>query len=94
MSRLKKLKIENIKNANELLEKGHATQYPSQEPVVLKPSGNVTKASKSFINKMNNLNEADEFQKRQDRLTPGKNPEEFYGDGSLDRLRNMGVEKV
>ena len=28
-----------------------------------------------------------DFQKRQDRLTPGKNPEEFYGDGSLDKLR-------
>jgi len=26
------------------------------------------------------LNEADEFQKRQDALTPGKNPDAFYGD--------------
>tara|TARA_B110000196_G_C20695500_1_gene452793 strand:+ start:73 stop:462 length:390 start_codon:yes stop_codon:yes gene_type:complete len=34
------------------------------------------------------LVEQDEFQKRQDRLTPGKNPDEFYGDGSLDKLRN------
>ena len=29
----------------------------------------------------------DEFQKRQDALTPGKNPDYFYGDGSLDKLR-------
>ena len=34
------------------------------------------------------LVEQDDFQKRQDRLTPGKNPDEFYGDGSLDKLRN------
>ena len=29
------------------------------------------------------LNEADEYQKRQDALTPGKNPGAFYGDDSL-----------
>jgi hypothetical protein len=34
-----------------------------------------------------NLTEQDEFQKRQDALTPGKNPDYFYGDGSLDKLR-------
>jgi PDZ domain-containing secreted protein len=33
------------------------------------------------------LNEADEFQKRQDALTPGKNPDAFYGDDQLNRLR-------
>ena len=29
------------------------------------------------------LTEEDEFQKRQDRLTPGKNPDEFYGKDSV-----------
>ena len=29
------------------------------------------------------LTEEDEFQKRQDRLTPGKNPDEFYGKDSI-----------
>ena len=29
------------------------------------------------------LNEEDEFQKRQDALTPGKNPDAFFGDDSL-----------
>ena len=29
------------------------------------------------------LTEEDEFQKRQDRLTPGKNPDEFYGNDSV-----------
>jgi hypothetical protein len=57
MSRLKKLKLENIKKANELLDKGHTLQYPSQEQVELKPSDNVTNSSKSFVNKMNNLKE-------------------------------------
>tara|TARA_R100001377_G_C3129800_1_gene88900 strand:+ start:26 stop:646 length:621 start_codon:yes stop_codon:yes gene_type:complete len=33
------------------------------------------------------LTENDEYQKRQDALTPGKNPDAFYGDGSLDKLR-------
>ena len=40
------------------------------------------------------LTEQDEFQKRQDRLTPGKNPEEFYGDGSLDKLRQTSQESM
>ena len=31
------------------------------------------------------LVEQDDYQKRQDRLTPGKNPEEFYGSDSLNR---------
>mgnify|MGYP003665234324 CR=1 FL=1 len=57
MSRLKKLKIENIKKANELLDKDHTSQYPRQEQVELKPSYNVTSSSPSFINKMNNLKE-------------------------------------
>ena len=33
--------------------------------------------------KQRNLTEQDEFQKRQDALTPGKNPDAFYGDDSL-----------
>ena len=61
MSRLKKLKLENIKKANELLDKGHISQYPSQEQLELKPSDNVTNSSKSFINKMNNLKEEEDL---------------------------------
>tara|TARA_R110002020_G_scaffold17951_1_gene63486 strand:- start:168 stop:737 length:570 start_codon:yes stop_codon:yes gene_type:complete len=29
------------------------------------------------------------WQKRQDDMTPGKNPDAFYGDGSLDKLRDL-----
>ena len=57
MSRLQKLKLENIRKANELLENGHNKQYPPQE-VVLKPSDNVINNSPSFINKMNGLKES------------------------------------
>ena len=56
MSRLQKLKIENIKKANELLENGHNKQYPPQV-VILKPGENVTNSSNSFVNKMSNLKE-------------------------------------
>ena len=54
MSRLQKLKLKNIKKANELLENGHNTHHPPQE-IILKPSENITKNSSAFINKMNNL---------------------------------------
>ena len=30
-----------------------------------------------------------DYEKRQDALTPGKNPEAFYGDDSLDKLRKF-----
>ena len=63
MSRLQKLKIENIKKANELLDNGHNKQYPPQV-VILKPSGNVTNNTQSFVNKMNSLNEDEEFVSR------------------------------
>ena len=56
MSRLQKLKLENIKKANALLDKGHTTKYPPQD-IKLKPSGNVTQNPQSFTNKMNNLKE-------------------------------------
>ena len=56
MSRLEKIKLENIRKANELLDSGHAKKYPNKE-VILKPSDNVTSNSPSFINKMNNLKE-------------------------------------
>jgi adenosine/AMP kinase len=56
MNRLEKLKLENIRKANENLEKGHTKQYPPEE-IVLKPSENVTNSSPSFVNKMNKLNE-------------------------------------
>ena len=56
MNRLEKLKLENIKKANENLERGHNKQYPPEE-IILKPSENVTQAPKNFVNKMNKLNE-------------------------------------
>ena len=61
MGRLEKLKLENIKKANELLDKGHTDQYPNHEQVELKPSGNVRNSSASFLNKMNNLKEEEEL---------------------------------
>tara|TARA_R100000773_G_C4149954_1_gene72490 strand:- start:40 stop:558 length:519 start_codon:yes stop_codon:yes gene_type:complete len=36
-----------------------------------------------------NLAEQDDYQRRQDRLTPGKNPEEFYGSDSLFSQESM-----
>tara|TARA_R110002167_G_scaffold129660_3_gene312722 strand:- start:289 stop:1059 length:771 start_codon:yes stop_codon:yes gene_type:complete len=58
MNRKEKLKLENMKKVNELLDKGHSQQYPTREPVVLQPSDNVRNSSKSFVNKMNNLKES------------------------------------
>ena len=49
MNRKEKLKLENIKKANELLDKGHSQQYPTKEPVELQPSNNVRNSSKSFV---------------------------------------------
>tara|TARA_R110001592_G_scaffold89004_3_gene261899 strand:- start:194 stop:523 length:330 start_codon:yes stop_codon:yes gene_type:complete len=59
MGRLSKLKAENIKKANELLDKGHTEQYTTKN-VKLKPSENVTTNSQSFVNKMNGLKEEKE----------------------------------
>jgi len=59
MSRLQKLKLENIRKANELLDKGHIEKYPTKEQVVLNPSDNVKQSPQSFVNKMNNLKEED-----------------------------------
>jgi len=41
---------------------------------------NLRENIKKHVRQELKLNEADEFQKRQDALTPGKNPEAFYGD--------------
>jgi hypothetical protein len=60
MGRLSKLKAENIKKANELLDKGHSEQYPTKN-VKLKPSGNVINNSQTFVNKMNGLKEDKEM---------------------------------
>ena len=61
MGRTAKLKLENIRKANELLDKGHIEKYPTKEQVVLNPSDNVTNSSKAFVNKMNNLNEDEDL---------------------------------
>ena len=57
MGRLTKLKKENIKKANELLEQGHEKKYPSKQNIPLQPSANVVNSPKSFVNKMNKLQE-------------------------------------
>jgi len=59
MGRTSKLKLENMRKANELLDKGHIEKYPTKEQVELKPSNNVTNSSPEFVNKMNNLKEED-----------------------------------
>tara|TARA_R100001163_G_C5011076_1_gene156971 strand:+ start:80 stop:475 length:396 start_codon:yes stop_codon:yes gene_type:complete len=57
MGRISKLKLENMRKANELLDKGHNEKYPQTKNIVLKPSKNVTQNPQSFINKMNSLKE-------------------------------------
>jgi len=80
MGRLSKLKRENMKKVNELLDKGHNEQYPQKERV-LKPSDNVTNASPEFVNKMNKLKE-------------GVEPDSYYVITKADRenLINLGGE--
>jgi len=56
MGRVQKLKLENIKKANELLDKGHRLSIENKKQV-FKPSDNVTNNPKSFVNKMNRLKE-------------------------------------
>ena len=55
MNRLEKLKRDHIKEVNKLLDEGFKNQDPKERPIILKPSDNVSQASKEFINKMNNL---------------------------------------
>tara|TARA_R100001015_G_C4625358_1_gene183890 strand:- start:1260 stop:1676 length:417 start_codon:yes stop_codon:yes gene_type:complete len=55
MGRASKLKKENMKKANELLEQGHQQKYPSKQNVPLRPTDNVRKNPQSFVSKMNNL---------------------------------------
>jgi len=55
MTKREKLKLENIKKANELLDRGHSEVHPPMEPVELQPSSNVTNTSKTFVNRMNGL---------------------------------------
>ena len=57
MGRLTKLKKENIKKANEILDSSHKQKYPSKQNIPLQPSANVVNNPKSFINKMNKLQE-------------------------------------
>ena len=57
MGRISKLKKENIKKANELLEQGHQQKYPSKQNIPLRPTDNVRKNPPSFVNKMNKLQE-------------------------------------
>lgn len=56
MSKAERIKKAHIKRVNELLDEGFKKQDPKERPVVLKPSNNVTKSSKSFLDKMNLLN--------------------------------------
>jgi len=60
MGRISKLKKENMKKANELLEQGHQQKYPSKQNIPLQPSANVVNNPKSFVNKMNKLNNLQE----------------------------------
>ena len=53
---MSKLKKENMKKVNELLDNGHNIKYPTKERV-LRPSDNVTNASPDFLNKMSRLKE-------------------------------------
>ncbi len=57
MGRLTKLKKENIKKANEILDSGHKQKYPSKQNTTLQPSDNVVNNPKSFTSKMNKLQE-------------------------------------
>jgi|TARA_Y100000310_G_C20688423_1_gene820624 hypothetical protein len=54
MGRLEKLKKENIKKVNKLLDDGHK-DGGIKEKIVLKPSENVTSSPQEFINKMDKL---------------------------------------
>ena len=56
MGRLQKLKAENMKKANDLLDKGHRL-HPENQKQIFRPSDNVTKNPQDFVNKMNNLKE-------------------------------------
>jgi len=56
MGRLEKLKAQNMKKANDLLDKGHRL-HPEQQKQVFRPSNNVTNSSQSFVNKMSRLKE-------------------------------------
>ena len=56
MGRLQKLKAENMKKANDLLDKGHRL-HPEQQKQIFRPSSNVTNSSQSFVNKMSRLKE-------------------------------------
>jgi len=55
MNRLEKIKKEHIKEVNKLLDEGFKSEDPKKRPVILKPSENVSKASKEFLDKMNGL---------------------------------------
>jgi len=57
MGRRSKLKLENMRKANELLDKGHKEKYPATRNIVLKPTENVSNNPKSFVDKMNKLQE-------------------------------------
>ena len=86
MGRVAKLKLENMRKANELLEQGHIKKYPTKNQVELNPSNNVTQNTQSFINKMNNLKEED--------ITPGTHPDLFYDDDFRKMKEKYGGEKA
>jgi hypothetical protein len=88
MGKASKLKLENIKKANELLDKGHRF-HPEQQKQVFKPSENVINSSPEFVNKMNRLKEGVESgtywvitkAQREDLIKLGGNAKEI-GDGA------------
>ena len=85
MGRLEKLKRENIKKANELLNNEHISKYPTPEQKILNPSDNVKNASTEFLNKMNRLKEEKQINEE-----PEKDTYWMITKANRDNLINMG----
>ena len=88
MGRITKLKLENMRKANELLDKGHTEKYPATRNIVLKPTENVSNNPKSFVDKMNKLQE-------QEYLTEGdKGNPNLMLLNAFTKLESMGENTV
>ena len=55
MGRLAKLKREHIKQVNKTLDEGRPSVSEKKEEIKLKPSPNVDRLDKNFINRMKNI---------------------------------------